>query len=394
MNNLKYYSAIWMILVGVAISIIAAYFSVVGLAALFAATPIGVIVMASSLEVGKVTVATWVHANWKKKKGGLLKGYMTGAVMSLMIITSMGIYGYLAKGHLEQSAPLAPVELQIEQKNTQIAQYKDQIVANKARLTQLDNAVNTIIGTDASKGLRARKAQTAERAEIKASIDATNADMNKVSQELVPLKLQVNAVETKLGPIKYVANFLGLKNPESAVNIVILLIMLAFDPLAIASIIAGASMLEETVEERAKRRDEDSEPEEAKAAASVDDEPEDDEPVAPINLAPPTDDPITLKQVQQSSFDAYPASMAEAVEAVEQVLAEEEEPEIVNEVEDDEPVEDYTVSDQVQSLSQDEREVMLSILERKPELLLGIVQAIRDADKQDPKNKSNGWLDV
>src|SRR6478752_460474 len=249
---MKLLSAIWMIALAVVISAIAAFFSVDGLAALFSATALGVIIMASALEVGKVTVATYLHATWKNKGSRILKSYMILAVLALMLISGMGIYGYLAKGHLEQSAPLASVELEIAQKDQKITQLKDQVTASNTRLTQLDAAVNSIIGKDATKGLKARRAQAAERTEIKNSIDAANTEMNAISSEIVPLKLKTAAVEAKLGPLKFIAPMIGMKDPEAAVRIVIVLIMFSFDPLAIALIISGFSMLHEALVERRK----------------------------------------------------------------------------------------------------------------------------------------------
>jgi hypothetical protein len=365
---MKFISAIWLLFLAVIISTIAAYFSVDGLAALFAATATGVIIMASALEAGKITVATWVHHYWHHKGVHVFqKTYLVAAVVSLMLVSSMGIYGYLAKGHLEQSAPLAPIELEIAQKQTQIDQYKDQITANKARLTQLDTAVNNIIGTDATKGLRARKAQTAERAEIKASIDATNTDMNKLSTEIVPLKLKINAVETKLGPVKYVAQLFGMKDPEAAVRIVIMLLMFSFDPLAIVLVLSGMFTLKEAMAERKERR-------EVTVPVVIPIA----EPIPAFEVEVPPD--VLVEENGQFYFDPEVA----------QALYEENTHETV-----DEPVEEI---EEIEVPIKSDHEIMIEILERKPELLKAVIDAVTDTTEQSRKTvvqepSEISWLD-
>lgn len=224
----------------VLISVVAAYFSIVGLAALFSATFWGVVIMGASLELGKVVAATWAHEHWSDPTVSRVhKGYLVAAVAALMLVTSLGIYGYLSKGHLEQAAPIAGTNLQIQQGELRIQQLQADNTRLTTRLDQLDQSVNVMLGQDrASQGLRARNQQRAERQEINTSMDANNAAIQKIQADLLPLKTANLEVEAKLGPVKYVAELFGWKDPEAAVRMIILLIMSAFDPLALVLIIS------------------------------------------------------------------------------------------------------------------------------------------------------------
>lgn len=248
---MKLFGGLLTLILAIIISCVAAYFSVVGLAAIFAATFWAVVIMGVSLEAGKIVAAGWLHANWHNSAVNRLhKSYMTMAVVVLMVITALGIYGFLSKGHLEQQASGAPVVLQITQKETRIDQLKGQIDVLTARQTQLDTAVNAIIADNAQGGLRVRRQQAAERAEIRKELDAANQEINILTTELVPLKTDIAEVDAKLGPIKYLAEAFGWKDPEAAVRLVILLLMFAFDPLAVVMVISGLITINEVIAAR------------------------------------------------------------------------------------------------------------------------------------------------
>lgn len=234
------------------ISVVAAYFSIVGLAALFAATFWGVVIMGATLEAGKVVAATWAHEHWGDPSVSRLhKGYLVGAVSALMLVTSLGIYGYLSKGHLEQAAPMAGTNLQIQQGELRIQQIQADNERLTTRLNQLDQSVNVMLSNDrASQGLRARRQQAAERAEINTTMDANNKQIQELQTNLLPLKTANLEVEAKLGPVKYVAELFGWKDPEAAVRMIILIIMVAFDPLALVLIISGGISLRQYQERK------------------------------------------------------------------------------------------------------------------------------------------------
>ena len=248
--------AILVLIVALVISGVAAYFSIVGLAALFAATATGVIVMASALEVGKIVTVKWVHSYWKNSRvKWWFKGVLVFMIACLMAVTSLGIYGYLSKGHLEQNAPLAGIELEASGLERQIAQKEAEIERLETRLSQIDQNISAYLDNDrATQGMRAAQQMKTERDRIYDQIQQGYAEINALSDQLVPLKQESSEVEAKLGPVKYVAELFGLSDPESAVRIVILLIMIAFDPLAICLVIAASISFEDW---RDKRRPKD-----------------------------------------------------------------------------------------------------------------------------------------
>lgn len=383
------------------ISGVAAYFSVVGLAAIFAATYWAVIVMGVSLEAGKLVAAGWLHANWHNPVVNKLhKSYMTMAVVVLMIITALGIYGFLSKGHLEQQASGAPVALAIAQKEARIEQLNTQIAGFNARQAQLDTAVNSIIADNATGGLRARRQQTSERAEITRGVEAANAEINTITTELVPLKLEVAGVEAKLGPIKYLADAFGWKDPEAAVRLVILLLMFAFDPLAVVLVISAIITISSAIEDRRKKV---VTAPLVEGALLVEDEDEDEEASAEeIDIV--VDE--TLEEKKAKAEAAYlavlseeatqePETVTEHVQAY--VLARKAHEEMLNANEPDTDG-NMLLELEEQIAPKDDETVLLDILERRPELLQNVIDAVTDESNansatSEERVQSSDWLD-
>lgn len=235
------------ITVAVALSIsgVAAYFSIIGLSALFAATVIPIIIMGTALEFGKLAGAVWLHRNWHTAPR-ILKYYLTAAVIVLMLITSMGIFGFLSKGHLEQEAPIASKTLQIERMQGRISSLERQITSEQKRLEQLNSIVETLVeydkisGPDGARAVRQRQEQ--EREQINTNIDTAYAKIDEIQDKLTDLKSQVSDSEIKLGPIKYVSEMLfedPENNRDTAVRVLILMIIFAFDPLAVLLLLAA-----------------------------------------------------------------------------------------------------------------------------------------------------------
>jgi hypothetical protein len=234
------------------ISGVAAYFSLVGLGSIFAATFWGVVIMGAALEVGKIVTAKWIHTNWRNPSAPwYFRGLLCFFVACLMAITSLGIYGYLSKGHLEQQAPLAGLGIQVAQLETQLKQKQDENVRLEARLGQISKITDKVLEGNARAGLRASNQSKKEAAEIQKSIDANNTVINDITQKLVPLKIKTGNVEGELGVAKFIAEALGMDG-EKAIRIIISLIMAAFDPLAISMFIMGSISLQKLREEKAK----------------------------------------------------------------------------------------------------------------------------------------------
>lgn len=246
---------IFIFFIAAAISSVAAYFSLVGMGALFAATFWGVVVMTGTLEVGKIVATKWVHANWRNPRAPwYFRGLFCVFIAALMVITSLGIYGYLSKGHLEQNAPAAGLNIQVAQLETQLKQKQTENEQLQTRLDQISRITDKSLETSGRAGLRAANSQKQESSGIQGRIDANNQVINDLNTKLIPLKTQGAEVEAKLGPVKYVAELFGW-DPESAVRIIIVIIMIAFDPLALSLFIAGSISLKDYQETRKKRRE-------------------------------------------------------------------------------------------------------------------------------------------
>ena len=230
------------------LSAVAAYYSVMGLVAIFAAAPIPILIMGSLLEACKLVVASWLYRSWKEVPF-LMKSYFTMALIVLMVLTSMGIFGYLSKAHLDQAIPSGDVAAKLSLIDEKIKTEKENLNANRKELTQLDQQVDqTIARTDDAKGaeraIAVRRSQQKDRARILAEIGSTQAKIAKLNEERAPIATEVRKVEAEVGPIKYIAALIYGDNPESdilekAVRWVIIMIVIVFDPLAVLMLVAA-----------------------------------------------------------------------------------------------------------------------------------------------------------
>jgi hypothetical protein len=246
------------------LSAIAAWYSIQGLMAIFAAAVIPIIIMGSSLEVAKVVTALWLHRYWTRA-GWKLKTYLVPAVIALAFLTSMGIFGYLSKAHSDQSLVSGDVQAKIAIFDERIKTAKETIEENRKELKQLDAQVDQILGrtTDergADRSVSVRNQQRKDRARINAEITALQISIAKLNEEAAPIRAEVRKVEAEVGPIKYIAALIYGDNPdnnllERAVRWVIILIVFVFDPLALTLVLAAQSSFE-WLEEDLNKRDE------------------------------------------------------------------------------------------------------------------------------------------
>ena len=132
------------LIVGLAISGVAAWYSIVGLMAIFAAAKIPIAIMGAVLEVGKLLTASWLYQFWDKTNT-LLKSYFTVAVVVLMFITSMGIFGFLSKAHMDQTLTVGDNSLLIERIDRKIDREKVKITDAETVVAQLDKTVQVLI---------------------------------------------------------------------------------------------------------------------------------------------------------------------------------------------------------------------------------------------------------
>jgi hypothetical protein len=235
------------------LSVVAAYYSVAGLTAIFSAATVPVIIMGASLELGKIVATVWLHNNWKRA-GVIFKLYLIPAVAFLMLLTSMGIFGYLSKAHSDQSLVSGDAVAKVAIYDEKIKISKENIDANRRALKQMDEAVDQVMGrsTDekgADKAVAIRRSQQKERGRLLAEIEAEQKKITSLNEERAPLAAEFRKVESEVGPIKYIAALVYGENPdanvlERAVRLVIIMIVLVFDPLALTLILAANKQFE------------------------------------------------------------------------------------------------------------------------------------------------------
>jgi hypothetical protein len=187
----------WTVLVALSISAVAAYYSIVGLVAIFAAAAIPIIIMGSVLEVGKLTSAVWLHLYWKKAPF-LIKSYLTIAVLLLMFITSMGIFGFLSKAHIEQNAVAIEGKAQLERIASDIIRGEDIIARAETKIQKLDTQDESL-----DSGLQDKIAT--EEARIETVYTRLNEALTSLEQTLndsvAPYQTQIEQSEVEITQI-------------------------------------------------------------------------------------------------------------------------------------------------------------------------------------------------
>jgi hypothetical protein len=238
--------------VALGLSAIAAYYSIAGLATIFAAALVPIMIMGSVLELAKVVVTLWLHEYWSRCRW-LMKLYLVPAVCMLMLITSMGIFGFLSKAHSDQSMISGDVQAKIAVYDEKIKVSQDNIDVNRKALNQLDEAVDQSMArstteTGADKAVAIRKSQAKERSRLLAEIAAEQKAISALRQERAPISAEVRKIEAEVGPIKYIAALIYGDNTdtnvlERSVRWVIILLVCVFDPLAIMMLLAATESL-------------------------------------------------------------------------------------------------------------------------------------------------------
>lgn len=238
------------LLTALVLSSIAAWYSILGLTAIFAAAVIPVIIMGGALEIAKVVTTIWLHKFWHRA-GWVLKLYLVPAVIALAFLTSMGIFGFLSKAHSDQSLVSGDVTAKIALFDEKIKIAKENIDANRKALKQLDEAVDQIMGRSTSeqgadKAVAIRRSQQKERGRLLQEIEAEQKKISQLNEQRAPIAAEVRKVEAEVGPIKYIAALIYGDNPDSnllerAVRWVIILIVAVFDPLALTLVLSANS---------------------------------------------------------------------------------------------------------------------------------------------------------
>jgi hypothetical protein len=242
-----------MMAIAITISAIAAWYSIAGLTAIFSAAVVPVIIMGGALEAGKIVATVWLHNNWRRA-GWVFKTYLVPAVVFLMILTSLGIFGFLSKAHSDQSLVTGDATSKVAIYDEKIATERENISQAKRALEQMNAQVDQMLGRSdtergAERAVQIRRNQTRERAALNAEITRSQKTIQQLQQERAPLAAEFRKIEAEVGPIKYIAALIYGDNPdqnilERAVRWVIILIVVVFDPLALTLILAANKQFE------------------------------------------------------------------------------------------------------------------------------------------------------
>lgn len=230
----------------VALSAVAAWYSIAGLVAIFSAAPVAIMIMASVMEVAKLVTASVLYRYWKDISV-LYKAYFLLAIVVLMLITSMGIFGFLSKAHIQQQSPSQVYTLQIEQLDFQIKQAQSEIDRANQTEKQLDGVIDQYIKLDRiTKGVQERAKQKEERTAIYSERTRALATLSAAVKKKFEFEQQLKNISLETGPIRYVAQMLyGNENKdvlEHTVRVLIITLIFVFDPLAVLLLVT-ANML-------------------------------------------------------------------------------------------------------------------------------------------------------
>lgn len=310
--------AYFTLFVALVISAVAEYYSIVGLTSIFSTVFWPIVIMGAVLGVGKITAAVWLKLNWERASWAY-KLYLVPSVAILMVLTSIGCFGYLSKAHSDQSLVSGDSMSKVAIFDEKIATAKENINGNRKSLKQMDEAVDQVMGrsTDekgAEKAGAIRRGQQKERARLLAEIAVEQKTIASLSEQRAPLAAEFRKIEAEVGPIKYIAAMVYGDNPDSnvlekAVRLVIMLIVAVFDPLALVLILAAQQSIKWAREEKNSTVDDD----QTAVTPAVDDV----EPIVQSVSAEPQpiiepqyeadDGPLTGKQIEQikESIDQY-----------------------------------------------------------------------------------------
>jgi hypothetical protein len=295
---------------GLSISAVAVYYSVAGLVSIFAAAAIPIMVMGVALEVSKLVATVWLKLNWGRAPK-LIKTYLFIAITILMLITSMGIFGYLSKAHLDQAVPTGDVADKVALIDEKIKTQKENVDASRKALKQMDESVDQVMARSsdekgADKAAALRRNQQKERANLQSDIGKAQKEIASLNEERAPIAKELRKVEAEVGPIKYIAALIYGDNPdqnilEKSVRWVIITIVMVFDPLAVILLLASQYSF------MWFRQEEETEPEDRPVSIS-DFVPQPQEyvvdEVEPVQVEIPTELPKTSSAVTQEELDA------------------------------------------------------------------------------------------
>lgn len=225
----------------------AAYFSIIGLTSIFIGAFWSIVVMATLLELCKLTTAAWLHLEWNKIVWWI-KGYLGIALVVLMLITSGGIFGYLSKAHLEHTTVNEELIVQIDRVEEDIGINQDRLDRIDRQLGLFDKALDRYIDEGyVSRGLDKRKEQQEERTQLEEARAEISTKLQELQSQRSDLRKQNVVVEAEIGPLKYIAEIIygdeARNHYSEAVRWIIMALVLVFDPLAVLLLVVSAKAL-------------------------------------------------------------------------------------------------------------------------------------------------------
>ena len=311
---------------------VAGWFSIVGIMSIYAGAPLhAALVMGIVLELAKLVTTSWLYRNWEfadwKLKLPLI--YFT---IALMLATSIGVFGFLTKSHLEQGAATVDNTAKVERLDQQINREKSIIVDNEKVIGQLDATINSFIGKDrADRAVVIRKTQAPQRKQLRDDIDVSQKKIDVYSDEKFKLTSEVRALNLEVGPIRYIAelfysdsdNVDETKKIESAVKIFTLLIVSTLDPLAVILLIAANHTILRRQNEEKEDKRQDKVPEtEAIPIIDADNEEGNKRGVNSSKQVHESDEQASIPHIGETKLETVPISIPEVNEEADREINE------------------------------------------------------------------------
>jgi len=243
--------------IGLLLSGVAAFYSVTGLAYIFASTFWPVVIMGTTLEAAKLIAASWVFRSWREAPK-LLIGYLSVGVMLLMLITDIGIFGYLSRSYLAQQAPLTLLSSGRDAAERETTLARQQYARDEAALNAFVTAktTNTVIEkltsverlTGSNGAVAVMRSQQAIQKELQTNLKVSSATLSNAERTLTELQQQTQVQRVDVGPLLFVAKTWYGNDEQSNMDVVatvfILLILVVFDPMAIALLLAAQANMD------------------------------------------------------------------------------------------------------------------------------------------------------
>lgn len=239
-------------LAAICLSGVAAWYSILGLMSIFSSSAASIGVMGVVLEAAKLVSASWLYHNWRTAPA-VLKSYLCFAIVVLMAITSMGIYGFLSKAHVGQSSGASESVAAIGRLDERISSKKADIERIRKEVSQIDSALDKYIELGAvTKGLASRELLSSEKESLWKKADKLEAEVQSLLDERSILSSKVRDFEVEVGPVRYMAELVyddvDQEVLEKSVQYLSLVIVSVFDPLAVLLLVAANSGLRRKIQ--------------------------------------------------------------------------------------------------------------------------------------------------